>query len=38
MKLSMRAVDKIRGRMFFKFDVKSRIALAMKAVNEGIAS
>ena len=38
MKLSLRAVDKIRGRMFFKFDVKSRVALAMKTVKEGMTS
>lgn len=38
MKISLRAVDKLRDRLFFKFDVKSRVALAMKAIGEGIAS
>jgi DNA-binding NarL/FixJ family response regulator len=38
MKLSVRAIDKIRDHMFFKFDVKSRVALAMKVLKEGMTS
>ena len=36
MKISPRAVDKIRGRIFLKLDVKSRVGLAVKTVNEGL--
>ena len=33
MNISPRAVDKIRDRMFFRFDTKNRVSLAMKSEN-----
>jgi DNA-binding NarL/FixJ family response regulator len=36
MHLSIRAVDKIRDRLFLKLDVRNRTALAVKALKEGI--
>ena len=36
MNCSVRAVDKIRDHLFFKFDVKNRAALAVRSMKEGV--
>lgn len=36
MEISQRSVDKIRGQMFQKLDVKSRVGLTIKALSNGI--
>lgn len=38
MELSTRAIDKMRDRLFFKFDVKNRVSLVVKSLHEGIAA
>jgi len=38
MKLSARAIDKMRDHLFFKFDVKNRVSLVVKALHAGIVA
>jgi DNA-binding NarL/FixJ family response regulator len=38
MKLSIRAIDKMRDHLFFKLDVKNRVSLVVKSLHEGIVA